>query len=406
MPRKSSYKPRPAVGPRKVCFVTGSRAEFGLMASVLEAIRNDRRLRLQMVVTGMHLDPSNGNTAGLIAAEGWVTDRVVAWEPNSGRDRRTTARNTGLAIAGLADAFAELASEIVLVVGDRVEAFAAAAAGHVGGLVVAHVHGGDRAAGQVDDSLRHAITKLAHVHFPATRQSAGRLFQLGEDCRRIHRTGSPGLDGIVAAAARADRVAECVGPLTPGRYALLLLHPVDADEAVESERAATVLRAVASCPFEQVVILYPNNDPGAAGIARTWDAVEAKDRPVLPPGGTDGRLRVERHVPRDVFLGLLRDAAVLVGNSSAGIIEAASFRTPVVDVGPRQAGRERGTGVVNVAYSEAAIRRHLLAVWNRGRPRRNRSGNIYQGSGAAGKIASVLARLPVDDRLLRKLIRY
>ena len=376
------------------------------MASVLRAIKEHNRLQLQLVVTGMHLDPANGDTGRQIENEGWSIDRVVPWEPNSGRDRRTTARNTGTAIAGLADTFAELGSQIVLVVGDRVEAFAAAAAAHVSGLVVAHVHGGDRAAGQVDDSLRHAITKLAHVHFPATRQSAQRLHKLGEDSWRIHCVGSPGLDGIASAGAPREQLEEWVGPLLPRRFALVVLHPIDADEAAEANRAETLLRAVSSCPFEQVVIIHPNNDPGAAGIARTWDAVAARERPVLPPAGKDGRVRVERDLPRPIFLGLLRDAAVLVGNSSSGIIEAASFRTPVIDIGPRQSGRERGPNVVNVPYIEATIRRKLLTVWNRGRPKRARSGNIYGGDGAGRKIASVLAELRIDDCLLRKLIRY
>ena len=391
---------------RKVCFVTGTRAEFGLMASVLAAIRDHSRLQLQLVATGMHLDPAHGQTADQITDEGWTIDRLVPWEADSGRDRATTARNTGAAIAGLADCFVELGTEIVLVVGDRVEAFAAAAAAHISGLAVAHVHGGDRAAGQVDDSLRHSITKLAHVHFPATKKSEDRLYKLGEDRWRIHRAGSPGLDGIKSAAAPAGQVEEWLGPLSRRKYALIVLHPIDADETLEESRARIVLDAVRPVGFEQVVIIHPNNDPGASGIARVWDSLASETRPVLPPAGKDGRFRVEQNVPRPVFLGLLCDAAVLVGNSSSGIIEAASFGTPVLDIGPRQEGRERGRNVVNLPYSGPRIRRQLAAIWNKGRPRRLTSGNIYGGEGAGRKITSVLADLRIDDRLLRKLIRY
>lgn len=390
MPRKPAC--------RKVCFVTGTRAEWGLMHSVLSAIRDHPRLSLQIVVTGMHLDPAHGRTVDDVAREGWRIDRTVPWEPNSGRDRATNARNTGRAIAGLADAFAELRSEIVLVVGDRVEAFAAAAAGHLGGLAVAHVHGGDRAAGQTDDSLRHAISKLAHVHFPATRQSAQRLYALGEERRRIFRAGSPGIDGIVEAAAGRAAIQDRIGPLTPRRFALLVLHPADTDDALEGRRAKTVLAAVKSVPFEQVMIVHPNNDPGSGGIARAWEGLSAREN--------TGRFRVERNVPRPVFLGLLRDAAVLVGNSSSGIIEAASFRTPVIDIGPRQRGRERGRNVVNVPYQQSAIRQALRTIWNQGAPRRARSGNVYGGDGAGRAIAATVATLRIDDRLLRKLIRY
>jgi UDP-hydrolysing UDP-N-acetyl-D-glucosamine 2-epimerase len=286
----------------------------------------------------------------------------------------------------LAHAFEELKSEIILIVGDRVEAFAAASAAHIGGRIVAHVHGGDRALGQVDDVLRHAITKLAHVHFPATKQSAQRIVSLGEDRWRIHRVGAPGIDGI---AARANPQ-----PWT-NRLALLVLHPVNADDRLEHRRAALVLGAVQSFDFDRIVIVYPNNDPGSEGIARCWQEHAA-----------DPRVVVQRNLARPAFLGLLRDAAVLVGNSSSGIIEAASFGTPVIDIGPRQQGRERSQNVTNVPYTAGALHRALHRIWNRGQPRRFPRRNLYGGRDTGLRIASILANLRVDDRLRRKLITY
>jgi GDP/UDP-N,N'-diacetylbacillosamine 2-epimerase (hydrolysing) len=280
------------------------------------------------------------------------------------------------------------------VTGDRVEPFAAAAAAQVSGRVVAHVHGGDRALGQVDDTLRHAITKLAHVHFPATRKSAQRIAKLGEDKWRIHRVGSPGIDGIVSAAAASSEIEKEFG-VGRHRFALLVLHPADADNEVEERRARLVLSAVRAVPFEKIVVVYPNNDPGNEGIIRQWDGLKS-----------DAKVVVRRDIPRAQYLGLVRDAAVLVGNSSSGILEAASFRTPVVDIGPRQLGRERGENVTNVPYGKEAIRKALARVWNRGRPRRATAGNIYAGGQTAGKLANVLAGLKLDDRLRRKLISY
>ena len=380
---------------RNICFVTGTRAEFGLMRNVLRAIARHPKLRLQLVATGMHLDPAHGDGLATARRDGWSIDRIVPWPAGSGEDRYVNARNTGIATAEMADAFRELASDIVVVVGDRVEAFAAATAAHISGMALAHVHGGDRAAGQVDDALRHAITKLAHIHFPATRRSAERLKKLGEDAWRIHRAGSPGLDGIRSDAASREIVAEAVGELKSRRYALVLLHPVDADEAAESRRARLVIGAVARVPYERLVIVYPNNDPGAGGIIRTWE--------VMP---NDERIILRRDVPRPVFLTLMRDAAVLVGNSSSGIIEATSFGTPVVDIGPRQNGREHGRNVVHVPYDARALRAELRRLWNDGKPRRFKSDNPYGGGGAARTIASALASVRTDDRLLRKLIAY
>ena len=402
MPRKptltAARRHKRRAPPRRVCFVTGTRAEFGLMQPVLRAMADDPALSLQLLVTGMHLDRAHGDGLGAIRGSGWHIDGVVPWRSGSGRDRATTARNTGLAVAALVDQFERLASDVVLVVGDRVEAFAAATAAHLSGRVVAHVHGGDRAAGQVDDCLRHATAKLAHVHFPATRKSAERLFHMGEDRWRIRRVGSPGLDGIVATAADRARCERVVGRLTPGRFALVLLHPVDADDALEESRAAAVLRGVAGLPVDQVLLVHPNNDPGNRGIARCW-ARSASAEP-------DARIRAFHDLPRDVFLGLMRDAVALVGNSSSGIIEAASFGTPVVNVGPRQRGRERGANVIDVPYDPARIRRALGRIWNGGRPRRFRSENVYGGGGAGRRIADALARLTLDQRLRRKLVRY
>ena len=178
MRRTDHHDPKSKIrNPKSVCFVTGTRAEFGLMRSTLLAIRAHPRLRLQIVATGMHLDRSRGYSLDSIRTEGWTVDRVVPWKPAGSRTPTGTAKNTGVAVAALAGAFEELQSDVVLFVGDRVEAFAAAAAGHLGGRAVAHVHGGDRAAGQADDSLRHAITKLAHVHFPATAGSERRVLE-------------------------------------------------------------------------------------------------------------------------------------------------------------------------------------------------------------------------------------
>jgi GDP/UDP-N,N'-diacetylbacillosamine 2-epimerase (hydrolysing) len=391
---RPSIQPTPRGSGKKICFVTGSRAEYGLMRGVLAAIDKHPELCLQIMATGMHLDPVHGSSLQTISDEGWTVDRTIPWATSTDRDRVTTAICTGNATAALAQAYAELKTDVVLVVGDRVEAFAAASAAHLSGLPVAHVHGGDRAAGQVDDSLRHAISKLAHVHFPATKKSAERLRKLGEDAWRIHRAGSPGIDNIRADTAGADEIHQLFGPLARRRFALLVLHPADSDPHLESQRAKMIFKAVASIPYDRIVIVYPNNDPGSAGIIRIWDLLE------------DERIILRRDVPRPAFLGLMRDAAVLVGNSSSGIIEAASFGTPVLDIGPRQLGRERGPNVTDVPYDGQRIVRELSRLWNHAKPVRFASANIYGGRGAASAIASTLASLCISERLLRKLIAY
>jgi len=249
---------------RRICFVTGSRAEFGLMESTLRAIQKHPKLELQIVATGMHLDSQHGRPLSAIWAAGFRADVIVAWSASSKSSPNATAKCTGQAIAEMAQAFRKLRPEIILVVGDRVEAFAAASASHVGQIPIAHIHGGDRALGQIDDSVRHSITKLSHIHFPATKQSAARIGKLGEQSFRIHRVGSPALDGIKAMAEAILKAATC-------RFALIVLHPVSSDAQLEERLARDILSA-AENTFGKTVAIYPNNDPGSAGIIRALEA--------------------------------------------------------------------------------------------------------------------------------------
>jgi GDP/UDP-N,N'-diacetylbacillosamine 2-epimerase (hydrolysing) len=386
--------PRDRSRPRRVCFVTGTRAEFGLMASALEAIVRTERLQPQIIATGMHLDPRHGDGLSEIRKSGLRVNRTIPW-PRA-RDAVDTAAATGWALARLARVFDELSTDIVLIVGDRVEAFAAAAAAAISGRVVAHVHGGDRALGQVDDSLRHAITKVAHVHFPATPGSATRLARLGEAPWRIHRVGSPGLDAISQRATTCRELARAFSSLPPRKYALVVLHPTDLDATLESRRAKLLLRILLDAGIPRAMIIGPNNDPGATGIMSAWREAEADDdRVVFHPD-----------VPRAHYLGLMRDAAFLIGNSSSGIIEAASFHTPVIDVGPRQQGRERGANVRSLPWDANAIRGAIAAVWRAGKAPRIACDNPYGGGRAGRGIARVLASVPLDARLRRKLISY
>lgn len=385
MPRKPADG-----GRRRICFVTGTRAEFGLMTSVLRAIENHPTLQLQIVATGMHLDPRHGKSIDEIRRAGWKIDALAPWTASNG-----LAESTGEAVTELGRIFGKLKPHIVLVVGDRVEAFAAAAAAHLGSRIVAHVHGGDRALGQVDDALRHTITKLAHVHFPATKGSAERIARLGEDSWRIHRVGSPGLDGIRENAMAFEEVRLAIPPLCRRRFALFLLHPMQADEKLEQQRAAGVIEGIKKAGIPHVVGIYPNNDRGAAGIIRALESLKA-----------DTQFTLRRNVSRPMFLGLSRDAAMLVGNSSSGIIEAASFGTPVIDVGDRQTGRERSKNVTNVPYDAAAVQKAVARLWNKARPRRFTGRNVYGGGGAGTNIAGVLAELKLDERLRHKLIAY
>ena len=374
---------------RRVAVVTGTRAEYGLLRSALRAIDAHPRLRLQLVVAGMHLLKKFGRTVDEIAADGWQVDARVPMQ--AGRDDDLDqAVGLSRGLAGMARFFEEAATDVVVVLGDRVEAMAGALAGATTGCLVAHVHGGDVAPGDLDEGFRHAITKLAHLHLPATRQAAHRIIRLGERPEHVHVVGAPGL----------DRLLELLGSCGQRRHrkqpwALVLQHPTGRSPQRERRTMACILRAVTDSRLRPVVI-YPNSDRGHTGIIA---AIEAAI------GRGNGSLRVERSLARDDYLRLLADVRVLVGNSSSGIIEAASAGTPVVNIGDRQAGRQRsGRSVIDCGEMRDQIRSAIAEALKR-RPRIG-TRTCYGDGGAGQRIAEVLARAEIDRHLRRKQITY
>jgi UDP-hydrolysing UDP-N-acetyl-D-glucosamine 2-epimerase len=360
------------------------------MSTTLEAIRAHPRLRLRIVATGMHTVASR---KGIQSETPWA-DEVISWPPRASSSRFATASATARCMDRLVASFRTNLPDIVLVVGDRVEALAAASAAHLCGIPVAHVHGGDRALGQTDDSVRHAITKLSHIHFPATPASAARILKLGEEKWRVHHAGTPGTDGARDLAARVPQGSAVEG-WNAGTFALVVLHPTRPSAADEEKDALRLVAWLRAGGLRRLVLIGPNTDPGSEGVLRAWKHC-----------GGDPEVRFMPDVPRHLFLALMRDCAVMAGNSSAGIIESGTFGTGVIDVGPRQDGREHGPNVLRVPWNRGAFLRALRRI--RGRPRRplSASENPYAGERAGRRMASILANVRLDDRLRQKLIAY
>ncbi len=379
---------------RRICVVTGTRAEYGVLRSVLRAIDRHPRLDLQLIVTGTHLLRRFGHTIDAIRADGWRVDARVPMQ--TGRDDAFgEAEALGRGIEGIAKALRRLRPDVVLVVGDRIEAFAGAAAGACARRFVAHVHGGDRATGDVDDSIRHAITKLAHIHLAATRDAAARLRRLGEAGARIFCVGAPGLDDI-RETPRPTRpwLRKVLGWDDVTNYALVAQHPSGRTAEQERRDMRATLAAVRAAGLSAVV-LYPNSDPGHSGIVEAIEEAARQDQ---------GRWFVARSLPRETYIRVLKGARLLVGNSSSGIIESATAGVPAVNIGPRQQGRQRcGPGVLDCPYGRAAVG---LAIRRALRTRPTPDKNPY-GNGRSGRrIASVLARCRLNPAFRQKLITY
>jgi len=381
-----SHRVRNRVSGRRVCFVTGTRAEFGLMRRTLAAIDAAVGLKLQLIVTGTHLDPACGQTIDEIRQEKFKIDAIVDWDAKA----KSIAGPTGLAMSRLAGEFDRLKSEVVMVVGDRVEAFAAAVAGSLSGRVVVHIHGGERATGQIDDTLRHAISRLSHVHLCATTEARRLLIRTGEDAWRVTKVGAPGLDGI-----RQDAIEPTL-PVTTSPDAkriAFLMHPWVSDDTWNRRFASELLAGLAKLDC-RLVALMPNGDPGSHGIRLALQSAAKKDQ-----------ITLVTHLNRAEFLGLVRGAAVMVGNSSSGIIEAASFGTRVIDIGPRQFGRFHGANVTRVEADVgkvvAAVRKSLGGV-----PIKLRMVNPYGDGRTAARVVKVLRELTIGPELLSKTIAY
>jgi len=368
----------------RVLVVTGTRAEFGLLEPVMRAIGGHPGLELLVLVTGAHL-LKPAETWREVAERFEITATVAMQLDGAGSGRLADAAALGRGVAGMAGVFVEHRPDWVVVLGDRIEAFAAASAASVGGIPVAHVHGGDRAEGIADEAMRHAITKLSHLHLPATAGSAERIVRMGEEAWRVRTVGSPAVDGLAVIPALCDEAYVALG----SPEVVLLLHPVGDDAATER---AGVGAAVGALGGRRVLALHPNHDAGREGIVA---------------GIEDSGLRAVEHMPRERFVGLLKRIApfgALVGNSSAGLIEASALGLPVVNIGRRQAGRERAGNVVDCGVTGPEIVDAL------DRALRLDRGSIVSpfGSGHAGaRVAEAIAAMDCSDpALLRKRCAY
>ncbi len=375
---------------RRILAVTGTRAEYGILRPVFRAIQAHPALELGVLVTGMHLSPEFGLTVREIEEDGFpIAARVDMLL--SGDTGGAMAKSLGVGLIGMAQALEALRPDMALVLGDRGEPLAAAIAAVHLNIPVAHLHGGEvTCGGMVDDAVRWAITSFAHLHLAATEASAERLLRQGEDPWRVRVVGAPGLDAALQTPLRSRReLADRYG-MDPDRpWLLAVQHPVTAEAERAGEQMVETMEALAALGLPTVLV-HPNADAGSGAmveVIRRYSEPHIRAFPSL----------------RD-YLSLLKEAAALVGNSSSGIIEAPSLGTPAINIGARQAGRERGDNVIDVGHDRnaivAAVRRALEDEEFRRLVSRRR--NPYGDGRAAPRVAGFLADVPLDDRLLRK----
>jgi len=377
---------------RRIAYLTGTRADYGLMRSTLKAIHQHPKLKLSLIVTGTHLSAKFGHTMNTIRREAFPIGATIRI-----RDRATArdvTRAFGILVDRIAAALQRLKADILLLEGDRYETLAAAIASAYLSIPIAHVSGGD-VSGSIDESARRAITSLASLHFPGTRISAERIKRMGEEPWRIHMLGTVGADQPAASASRGRAVAAELGLNPHDPIVLVSQHSIPAEAKQARAQMESTMRALIELKH-QTVVFYPNHDVGADRIIRVINRY--KHLPFV---------RVIKSLPRDEFRALMRIATVMVGNSSAGIVEAPALRLPVVNIGTRQWGRERGANVIDVSYNTAAIKRAITTARSPAfRHRLARAPNPYHGRKTPLRIVQVLATTRLDERLLQKRMTY
>lgn len=372
--------------------VTVGRSDYGIYQPVLRRIQADPDLQLNLMVTGMHLSPEFGFTIKDVEADGFaIGDRVEMLLSSDSPE--AIAKSMGLGIIGMAQAYARRQPDILVVLGDRFEMYAAAVAALPFGIPVAHIHGGELTEGAIDDSLRHSISKLSHLHFVAMEEYARRVVQLGEEPWRVTITGAPSIDNLESIELLSQQELESKYDLSLDPAPLLVtFHPTTLEFADAARQAKELLAALESSG-QRVIFTLPNADTGGQAIAQhIRDYVQAHDDASF----------VENFGTRD-YLSLMSVAAAMVGNSSSGLIEAPSFRLPVVNIGTRQAGRVAAENVIQVGYDRAEITAGIeSALQPKFREGLRQMMNPYGNGKAAEKIVDTLKTVKLDDRLIRK----
>ncbi len=382
---------------RKICAITGSRSEYGLLRPVMRRITLSSKLSLQLIVTGMHMSKTFGNTISDIISDGFSIDEKVIMTSKRD-DAFGMAESVGSGILGITRSLSRLNPDIVLVLGDRVEALAGTIAAAYGGIPVAHIHGGDVTKGGLDESARHAITKFSHIHFPAILTSAQRIEKLGEDSWRIFTVGAPGIDELADMQYLSKDELEKEYNINSNKSSLLLIqHPVTTEINEAAEQMKTTLKAVEKMGL-QTIIVFPNADAGGREMIKIIKKYVNKN-PLL---------HAYPSLPRRNYLSLLKYVSILIGNSSSGIIEAAYFRKPVIDIGIRQEGREQSTNILHTNHRIKEIEEAITTVLcdKKFIQQVQRSRNIYGNGTASKKIVDILSSITIDKKLLQKKITY
>lgn len=380
---------------RKICIVTGTRAEYGLLYWLMKEIAADPDLQLRVIATGMHLSPEFGLTYQQIEADGFIIDAKVEMLLSSDSPVGI-AKSIGLGVIGFADALNRMEPDILVLLGDRFEILAAAQAAMVARIPIAHIHGGESTEGVIDEAIRHAISKMSHLHFTAAEPYRKRVIQLGEMPERVFNVGALGLDNLSRLELLNRSALEDVlnFRLNRGTVILCTYHPVTLSDDDASNALKELFESLDRLPDSNVVFTKGNADSGGRRINQLIDEYVARNADRMAAFVSLGQVR---------YLSLLRETDVVLGNSSSGIIEAPALHTPTVNIGNRQRGRLKAPSIIDCDESADAI---MLAIERALSPAFQEiaaEGKTFFGEGGASRrIKQALKNTSLDGILFKR----
>lgn len=376
------------LGTRRICVATSGRADYGLLTWPMRDIAAAEGLSLQLLVTGTHLEDRHGMTVGQIEADGFAIDARVPMALTAD-DPAGLARSSAACLTGAVEALQRLQPDMLMLLGDRFETLALAQAAMLAGVPIAHIGGGDVTEGAIDEGVRHAITKLSHLHLVTHQDAARRVIRMGERPDRVHVVGNPGLDRLIRTSAMQREALEGLldGPLA-ARNLLVTFHAVTTLPDKGRGELTAMLQALDALPDTALWMTRANADPGGSAINAALEAFAA------------ARTNVSLHdALGPAYLPLMAASDAVVGNSSSGLTEAPSVRTPTVDIGLRQAGRLAGPSVIHCDADPAAISAAIARAMAGDVPGFD---NPYGDGQSSARIVQALISAPSRDTLLRK----
>ncbi len=382
---------------RKICLITGTRADFGLLRWLMHEIETSETLTLQVIATGMHLSPEFGLTYREIEQAGFNIDAKVEMLVSADTASALT-KSMGLGLIGYADVYARLVPDLIVVLGDRFEIFAAAAAAMIAGIPIAHVHGGETTEGAFDEAIRHSITKMSHLHFVATQDYRKRVIQLGEQPERVFLVGGLGIDAIKRTTLMTREELEASLDFRFGpRNLLVTFHPVTLESQSTASQMGELLKALDEQHDTHLIFTMPNADTGGRELRSMVEAFVA-GRPSARAFASLGQLR---------YLSCMQCVDGVVGNSSSGLTEAPSMGIGTIDIGDRQCGRLRASSVIHCEPTYVEIMHALQTLYSDDfQSKLVRVSNPYGSGGASESITRILTQHPLKSLLKKKFYDF